>query len=94
MSTDLFKFSFTQRSGVEATKGSQSFFAGQGQMSKVTACLSEEQCALPPQQMTQNTAAWSPACAACHFLWSCAVSPRQVMCRGLAASFPRSRDHC
>lgn len=60
MSTDLFKFSFTQRSGVEATKGSQSFFAGQGQMSKVTACLSEEQCALPPQQMTQNTAAWSP----------------------------------
>lgn len=33
---------------MEATKASQSFFVGQGQMSKVTACLSEEQCALSP----------------------------------------------
>ena len=35
-----------------------------------------------------------PAYAVCHFRWSCEVSPRQVMCWGLAASFPRSRDHC
>lgn len=45
---------------MEATKGGVGFCAGQGQMSKVTACLSEEQCALPPQQMTENMAAWFP----------------------------------
>lgn len=64
--------------------------AGQGQMSKVTGCLSGEVAVLPEQVAEHMGDAFpgGPACAACHFPES-GVSLRQVRYRGgLPASCP------